>query len=284
VIALAIVNTILGASTGGMSVLFMGKFIWGDAKKWSFLMTLNGALCGMVSMCAGCNVYEPWAALLIGGFAGFFFLAVHTLMLKFKLDDPLDAVAVHGAGGLWGLIAVPFFMSAGLEDGQRGILFDGHLSHPWTVLGVNIAGGLAITTWAVVWSVLLFGGLKMAKMLRVTTDEEFKGMDLMKHGEAAYPAGAWVEYQYNKNTAGGPSINPVMGATNSDIGAVMTMSGAVDGKKQQDAYNNPFEMIPTTGKLMKQMSSTFVPTAGAGSGARNGGVQGQDNVAMELRE
>ena len=45
--------------------------------------------------------------------------------LRLKLDDPLDAVAVHGGGGLWGLLCVPFFMSAGLEEGQRGVFFDG---------------------------------------------------------------------------------------------------------------------------------------------------------------
>ena len=51
VVALAIVNTILGASTGGLAVLFINKFLF--AKPWSFLNTLNGALAGMVALCAG---------------------------------------------------------------------------------------------------------------------------------------------------------------------------------------------------------------------------------------
>ena len=62
-------------------------------------MTLNGALAGMVSQCAGCDVYMPWAALLVGVFGGWAFVAVHWAMLKARLDDPLDAVAVHGGGG-----------------------------------------------------------------------------------------------------------------------------------------------------------------------------------------
>merc|ERR1712141_729581 len=54
VVALAIVNTILGASTGGLTVLFVNKFAL--KQPWSFLMTLNGVLAGMVALCAGCNL------------------------------------------------------------------------------------------------------------------------------------------------------------------------------------------------------------------------------------
>ena len=117
-------------------------------------------------------------------------------------------------------------------------------------------------------------------MLRVSTEMEFKGMDLVKHGEAAYPAGAWVEYQYNKTEKGKDgeaTTNPCMSG-GGVIAGTMTMDGAktnIDG----EVYNNPFEMVrkdinlilshsthtqvPTTGKLMKQMSSTFLSaTAG----------------------
>lgn len=284
VVGLAIVNTILGGSLGGLSVLFLSKFLWpGSNGTWSFLLTLNGALTGMVALCGGCNLYEPWAAMLVGAGAGVMFMTVHTLMLKFRLDDPLDAVAVHGGGGLWGLLCVPFFMSAGLEEGKRGILFDGHSQHPWLVLGWNVAGAVAIASWSMVWSALLFGGLKLAGVLRVSTDMEFRGMDLIKHGEAAYPAGAWVEFQYNNTTKqledqeneikGVATINPVM--SGSAVGGEMTFDGAkhnIDG----EVYNNPFEMIPTTGSLMKQMSATMMSaTAGA---ATNGGI---DNRALE---
>jgi len=60
-------------------------------------------------MCAGCNVYEPWAALVIGVIGGGAFTATHFLMLKVKLDDPLDAVGVHGAGGIVGVFFQPLF-------------------------------------------------------------------------------------------------------------------------------------------------------------------------------
>merc|ERR1719233_2308912 len=201
VVALAIVNTILGASTGGIAVLFTNKFLL--KQPWSFLMCLNGALAGMVALCAGCNLYEPWAALIVGGMGGVSFMCVHFGMLKLRLDDPLDAVAVHGGGGIVGILSVPWFMYVGLEVGERGIFWDGNSSTPWLVLGYNIAGSICIMLWSVFWSLLLFGSLYYFKILRVSTDDEFKGMDLIKHGESAYPAGAWVEYQYAKGANNG---------------------------------------------------------------------------------
>ena len=74
----AIVNTIIGGCGGGLSVLFVNKIFFN--KVWSYLLTLNGALTGMVAMCAGCNVFEPWAALLVGVFSGAVFTAIRESM------------------------------------------------------------------------------------------------------------------------------------------------------------------------------------------------------------
>lgn len=197
-VGLAIVNTILGASTGGITVLFINKLLF--RQPWSFLMTLNGALAGMVSLCAGCNLYEPWAALLVGSWGGLGFLAVHHVMLRLQLDDPLDAVAVHGAGGLVGLLSVPLLMVVGLEEGQRGILWDGHTQHPWLVLAYQLAAALAISLWAAVWAVVIFGLLSFFHLLRVSRLDEVRGMDVIKHGESAYPVTAWLERQYGRDT------------------------------------------------------------------------------------
>merc|ERR1711962_1738414 len=175
-VALAIVNTILGGCSGGLCVLFFNRFVLNQP--WSFLMTLNGALAGMVSLCAGCNSYEPWASLIVGSGAGICFLAVHFTMLKFQLDDPLDAVAVHGAGGLWGLFMVPWFMYANLEEGKRGIFWDGAYAHPWNVLGYNMLGAFCIVIWSVWWCICIFGSLYYMRWLRVHADLELKGMDI----------------------------------------------------------------------------------------------------------
>ena len=79
VIGLAIVNTIIGGSGGGLTVLFTNKIFYN--KKWSYLLTLNGALTGMISMCAGCDVYRPWSSFLIGSIGGLAFFFLRKLML-----------------------------------------------------------------------------------------------------------------------------------------------------------------------------------------------------------
>merc|ERR1712106_133324 len=276
IVALAIVNTILGASTGGLVVPFTNKYIFGES--WSFLNCLNGALTGMMAMCAGCNLYEPWAALLVGCGGGFFYILGHKLVLNARLDDPLDAIAVHGFGGFWGILAVPFFMYANLEEGSRGILWDGHLAAPWNVLGYNLLGGLVIMLWSSFWSTLLFGSLKFFRILRVSTDDEFKGMDLMKHGEAAYPSSAWVEYQYNRqNDANNKENLPVVMNNEGHGTATITINGVVSDSQGGEKYNDPFQMMPSTGQLMKGLSSTFVAASADREGA-NGSV---DNKAFE---
>ena len=78
-------------------VLFFNKFLIGKA--WSYSLSLNGALTGMVAQCAGCDTFMPWAALVVGCLGGLAYIGIHLLMLKLNLDDPLDAVAVHGGGG-----------------------------------------------------------------------------------------------------------------------------------------------------------------------------------------
>ena len=102
-VGLVIVNTMMGGAAGGLTVLFFQKFkgvFQGKLLgKWNHSLTLNGILVGIVSMCAGVNTYQCWEALLVGILAGTVYLGVSKLVLKLKLDDPLDAIAVHGGGG-----------------------------------------------------------------------------------------------------------------------------------------------------------------------------------------
>ncbi|XP_047737208.1 putative ammonium transporter 1 [Hyalella azteca] len=147
-VARAVVNTILSGCSAGLSVLVTYRLSGNN--NWSFLMALNGSLVGMVSICSGCNVLRPWGACIAGLVGGVIYVMLHYLMIRIRVDDPLDAVAVHMGGGMWGLMATPLLM-------ENGILY-GNLE------------GFQILAW--------------------------NGMDILKHGEPAYPADAWIEEQY----------------------------------------------------------------------------------------
>ena len=93
------------------------------------------------------------------------------------------------------MLFVPLFsMAEGGKYGeiQGGIFFYGGYSYAWKRLIVNVIGVLSITAWSVLWSFLIFGCLKMAKLLRIDEETEFFGIDVAKHGEASYPMDAWV--------------------------------------------------------------------------------------------
>ena len=92
--------------------------------------------------------------------------------------------------GLVGTISVAFF------DYQDGIFYAGDTLDSWYKLAVQLLGIIAIGAWTTVWSFLLFGMLRLLKLLRIDRETEFRGNDLLKHGESAYPADAWVELQY----------------------------------------------------------------------------------------
>lgn len=201
-IATAIINTVISGSSAAMFVLIFRRLPFFSRKgTWSFAITLNAALTGMVSACAGCNVLQPWGSFITGIIAGPLYLGISSAMELFEVDDPLDAVAVHGGGGLWGLITVAVFRPDGLVFGGENSL---------TTLGWNLAGALSIILWAGSICTVLFGVLKYLDRLRVPANFEIRGLDLAKHAESAYPAEAWKEEQYENN-----NLPPVMSGNSS---------------------------------------------------------------------
>ena len=78
-------------------------------KNFDIGLALNGILGGLVSITANCSVVNHWAAVLIGMIGAFVCYGASRLLLKLRVDDPLDAFAVHGACGFWGLLATGIF-------------------------------------------------------------------------------------------------------------------------------------------------------------------------------
>jgi len=191
--ARACVTTTLSAAAAGVLGLFIKRYMpvkMGGNGVYDIGHTCNSLLGGLVGITAGCSTVTPACSIVIGCVAAFVYHGASCTMRKLKIDDPLDAFAVHGACGLWGVLAVGLFCrkeysysasvtpDAGLfMPGTRGILF-----------GTQVVTALIEISWVVTLSAILFGLLKAAGIFRVKHDEEVAGMDSSKHGGSAYPA------------------------------------------------------------------------------------------------
>ena len=170
-------NTALAASAGAVVALYYSIVRTGKA---DILLACNGTLAGLVGITAPCAFVEPWAAVVIGGVAAPVMIgSVWFIERVLKVDDPVGAVSVHGAAGLWGLLAVGVF-----ADGKFGVsgLVDGE---GWQIVAQLISMGV-VASWALVTGGALFLFLKFTMGVRVSREEELEGLDIAEHGLQAY--------------------------------------------------------------------------------------------------
>lgn len=181
-------NITLSAASGGMSSLLLAR---GAGEPNDLPLMLNGILAGLVSIAGPCAVVEPYAAVIIGILGGLVYYGAHHLLLKLKIDDPLDASAVHFFCGAWGLIAAGLFATeAGVTLGEFADSehFGAFYGGGGEQLGVQCVGLAAIAGWTLVTSGILFAGLKTMGMLRLPPDEEISGLDHPSSGAIDFNA------------------------------------------------------------------------------------------------
>lgn len=136
----------------------------------------NGALAGLVAVCAGSNVMHPAGSFVVGAVAGALFVVMFDLcQRRFKIDDVLGVWPLHGLCGLWGGIAAGIF---GLTElgGLGGVSFMSQL-----------VGSLAGVTYAAVAGFAVYGLLKAVTGIRLSPEEEHRGADLSIHRIGANP-------------------------------------------------------------------------------------------------
>ncbi|WP_036152777.1 ammonium transporter [Maribacter forsetii] len=170
-----IINTNLAAAIGAISALFL---TWIKYGKPDLSMTLNGALAGLVGITAGCGAVNAWGAVAIGLVCGLaVVLSIEILDKKFKIDDPVGAISVHGTCGFIGTVLVGVFALDG------GLLYGGGASLLW----VQTYGSLAYILWAAFGTFVVLFILKKTIGLRVSKQDEIEGLDITEHGLEAYP-------------------------------------------------------------------------------------------------
>jgi Amt family ammonium transporter len=165
--SLTLVTTCLAAAAGGVSSTIFSNFLY---KNYDLTMFMNGVLGGLVGITAGADQMGPTDAILIGTIAGVIIVAGVAFIDRIKLDDPVGAIAVHLICGVWGTLAVGIF--GNLAGIQQFFI---------QLAGVSIVGGFSVLSAFIILFIL-----KKTIGLRVDTEEELKGLDLMEHGMDAY--------------------------------------------------------------------------------------------------
>ncbi|MBU2569278.1 MAG: ammonium transporter [Gammaproteobacteria bacterium] len=164
-VAMVFVNTNTAAAGGLVAALLTAHFMFGKA---DLSMTLNGALAGLVAITAEPLTPSPLLATVIGAVGGVIVVFSILAWDKLKIDDPVGAISVHGVVGMWGLIAVCFSNEEASFSAQ--------------LIGIVTIFGFVFFSSLLTWYLI-----KLAMGIRVSEEEEYKGVDFSECGMEAYP-------------------------------------------------------------------------------------------------
>jgi len=158
--------------------------------KYDVIKSINSLVGGLVSSAACCAMVEPWAAFIIGCIASFVYLGGSNLLLKLRIDDPLDSSAIHLGCGIWGALSVGIFATQRelnvilrKETSVYGLFLGGGFEQ----LGIQVLGITVVILWCLISSCILFLIMKKFNLLRIDPTKELMGIDMDHHGGPAYP-------------------------------------------------------------------------------------------------
>jgi Amt family ammonium transporter len=165
------------------AVLTSTIMAWLMLGKPDFSMTVNGALAGLVAITAPCAFVSVESSLLIGAIGGILVVPAVILFDKLKIDDPVGALSVHLVNGIWGTLSVGLFATKAAPGGGPDGLFAGGGMES---LIAQATGVVAVGVFTFVLSYVAWSLIKMTVGMRVTPDEEMRGLDLSEMGMEAY--------------------------------------------------------------------------------------------------
>ncbi|MCD8356761.1 MAG: ammonium transporter [Clostridia bacterium] len=168
--SLVYVTTNLAAAVATVTTMCVTWIRYG---KPDVSMTLNGSLAGLVAITAGTDMVNPLGAAIIGICAGIAVVfGIEFVEKVLKIDDPVGAVGVHGVNGALGTILT------GLFSVDQGLLY-GHGAHFFLI---QCLGVVCVIAWVAVTMTIVFWVIKHTIGLRVSEEEEIRGLDIMEHG------------------------------------------------------------------------------------------------------
>jgi len=175
---MAMLVTHLSAAVASLTWLVIETVKFG---KPSLVGFVTGTIAGLATVTPASGFVGPLGGLLLGLAGGVLcYLAVDLIKHRFKVDDSLDVLAVHGVGGATGTLLVAFLaaLPGGTGVNAAGGAFSQFL--------VQLAGVGVTALWSVIATVILVKGIALTIGLRVTRDDEIEGLDFTAHGEKAY--------------------------------------------------------------------------------------------------
>jgi len=177
-----VVTTNLAAAAGLLSSTVASWLILG---KPDLGMTINGCLAGLVAITAPCAFVSPASSIIIGLIAGILVVLAVIGFDKIKVDDPVGALSVHLVNGIFGTLAVGLFAQDIYMPNTtgNGLFFGGGLK----LLTAQLTGVVAVGIFTFLLSLLIWGIIKALLGIRVSLEEEIRGLDIGEHGNAAYP-------------------------------------------------------------------------------------------------
>jgi Amt family ammonium transporter len=135
-------------------------------------MVVNGCLGGLVSVTAGADALAPGMAFFAALIGGALVVSSAEVLNRFRIDDAVGAVSVHGFCGAWGTLAIGLFYQGDMFNVER--------------IMAQVIGIVAALVWALGASLIVFAGLNKVMKLRVSTKMEQRGLDISEHKEVGY--------------------------------------------------------------------------------------------------
>ncbi len=175
-------TTNLAAAAGAIAAMITS---WWMFKKPDASMALNGVIAGLVAITAPCAFVSAGSAIWIGLVGGVLIvLSVVFFDQVLRIDDPVGAISAHAICGSWGTFAVGLFAQDVFAPGTTGdgLFFGGG----WKLLGVQSLGIISVFGWCMITGFTLFYVIKHLVGLRVSREEELRGLDIDEHGMEAY--------------------------------------------------------------------------------------------------
>jgi Amt family ammonium transporter len=175
----AFVVTHVASAVAALTWILMERLHRG---KPTTLGAASGAVAGLVAITPASGFVGPISAIAIGGAAGIICYGGVLLKSKLGYDDSLDVVGIHGLGGTWGALATGLFASTAINpDGADGVFF-GNPGLLWT----QFFSVIVTIVFAFVMTFIILKVLDLVMGLRVSDEEEERGLDISLHNEGGY--------------------------------------------------------------------------------------------------